>query len=319
MMTKIVHFTSSNVAPRNRLSYWNDICSDALEGTTVDSPVEGFRAEMWQLNLGALKLLRPRSDRSVVRRKGAASDGVLMHLQLRSSARFHAATLARRNAVEMKAGDFILSTAESGYSFELGPDHELIVVEVPRAALLSRVPEIEDHLGRPFSIATPGGRVFRDFLFTLWRQTEDELSNGSDSIYSEAITEVFSTLCALALAAGDFRTGPYEQHRGSALRKRCDAYIDAHLDDADLGTQALAREFGVSPRTVQSLFAGAGHTPTTYIQHRRLQRAADRLRAEPRRSITEIAFSLGFNDSAYFSRLFRRQLGLSPSEWRAKN
>ncbi|MBN9423018.1 MAG: helix-turn-helix domain-containing protein [Candidatus Accumulibacter sp.] len=40
---------------------------------------------------------------------------------------------------------------------------------------------------------------------------------------------------------------------------------------------------------------------------------------DPRRnnhSISEVAFSLGFNDAAHFSRAFRRCFGRTPSEWR---
>jgi len=36
------------------------------------------------------------------------------------------------------------------------------------------------------------------------------------------------------------------------------------------------------------------------------------------RSITDIALSWGYNDPAHFSRVFRKQSGATPSEWRAR-
>ncbi len=39
--------------------------------------------------------------------------------------------------------------------------------------------------------------------------------------------------------------------------------------------------------------------------------------ADPRLSISEVAYLLGFADSSSFSRAFRRWLGCSPSQWRA--
>jgi AraC-like DNA-binding protein len=40
--------------------------------------------------------------------------------------------------------------------------------------------------------------------------------------------------------------------------------------------------------------------------------------ASPGASITEVAFELGFNDSAYFARCFRQQFGVPPRDWRRK-
>lgn len=313
LMSKIERFASTRVAPGSRLSYWNDICSDALSGTTVDSAVDGFRAEMWRWQLGALKLLRPRSDASVVRRTASHQDGLVLHLQLKGSARFNSAG----RSTELAAGDFILSEAGAGYTFELSQGHELLVAEMPRPEMLRRLPDLEDRLCCTLSSLSPGGRVFRDFLLTLWRQGDETgLPCDPDPAYEAGVTDAFCDLCALAVQGA---TQPDRARDGAAitgLRRRCDAYIDAHLDDPDLGTAQLAREFGVSARTVQGIFSAVGTTPTDYIRQRRLRAAADCLRAEPARSVTEIAFGHGFNDSAYFTRLFRRQFGVAPTAWR---
>ena len=63
-------------------------------------------------------------------------------------------------------------------------------------------------------------------------------------------------------------------------------------------------------------FASAGTTPSTFIAEARLQTAPEWLRLYPARSVTDIALSVGFNDSAYFSRCFRNRFGTSPREWR---
>lgn len=64
--------------------------------------------------------------------------------------------------------------------------------------------------------------------------------------------------------------------------------------------------------------AATGQTPIAYLIQIRVNRAADRLRAttDP---VTDVAFAVGFEDSNYFARQFRRLMGTTPREYRAAN
>ena len=57
-----------------------------------------------------------------------------------------------------------------------------------------------------------------------------------------------------------------------------------------------------------------GVTPITYLTRYRLKQARALLEAG-QRSITEVALAVGFADSAYFSRVFQREVGVSPSAY----
>ncbi len=78
----------------------------------------------------------------------------------------------------------------------------------------------------------------------------------------------------------------------------------------------LARTAGLSPnhllRTFQQLFH---QTPYQYITRRRLE-LARRLLAETERPISEICLAIGFESLGSFSWLFRRKVGVAPSEYR---
>jgi AraC-like DNA-binding protein/mannose-6-phosphate isomerase-like protein (cupin superfamily) len=90
-------------------------------------------------------------------------------------------------------------------------------------------------------------------------------------------------------------------------------------DVAEKFTMAkLARQAAMSQRTFQRRFREAtGHSPIDYIIRARVRRATELLAAPaPRRSITEIAFRCGFQDSNYFTRQFRRMVGTSPRHYR---
>jgi AraC-like DNA-binding protein len=154
-------------------------------------------------------------------------------------------------------------------------------------------------------------RLFHDFLLSLWRQGDQ---SDADPTWQTSVSAVFFDLLALALR----EDAPLARDAHHATR-RLHALIDARLTDPDLSTAMLADEIGVSPRSVQNMFAQAATTPSAYILRRRLERAAELLVGDPTRNITELAFELGFNDSAYFTRCFRHQFGAPPSAWRARH
>lgn len=82
------------------------------------------------------------------------------------------------------------------------------------------------------------------------------------------------------------------------------------------GNEELAADMHVSPATFYRLFRQAtGTTPADYLNRLRVEKACELLR-ETDKSITEIAFQVGFGDSNYFSRAFRKIRGQSPRQCR---
>ena len=83
-----------------------------------------------------------------------------------------------------------------------------------------------------------------------------------------------------------------------------------------LTTNVLADIFHLTEHYFCSLFKKeTGQSPTNYINSYRIQKAAVLLRG-PDRSITEIAMSVGFEDSNYFARCFKKHFGISAREYR---
>jgi len=90
--------------------------------------------------------------------------------------------------------------------------------------------------------------------------------------------------------------------------------------EAPLSLTEAARLSGRSPSTVSRLFKkSTGRSFKQYQVHLSLQRAAELLLSMPNHPVSEIARCVGFEDPFYFSRLFHRHLGQSPSEYRIQN
>ncbi|MDL2256864.1 helix-turn-helix transcriptional regulator, partial [Bacteroidales bacterium OttesenSCG-928-I14] len=61
--------------------------------------------------------------------------------------------------------------------------------------------------------------------------------------------------------------------------------------------------------------SGTGKTVKQHLQDRLLLEAKKEIRLN-NKSLKEIAFDLGFNEAAYFSRFFKKQTSLSPLQFR---
>jgi AraC family transcriptional regulator len=92
-------------------------------------------------------------------------------------------------------------------------------------------------------------------------------------------------------------------------------WLDAHSSEAPTLTDA-AREAGLSPFHFLRIFSSVlGLTPHQHLVRARLRRAA-RLLAEGPRSITDVAYDVGFGDLSNFVRTFQRAAGVSPRAFR---
>lgn len=81
--------------------------------------------------------------------------------------------------------------------------------------------------------------------------------------------------------------------------------------------EELAETCSVSVRTFSSRFKQAtGQSVHQYQLHLKLAMARDALLENPNRSLKDLAAGFGFYDEFQFSRLFKREFGVSPSVWR---
>ncbi len=93
-------------------------------------------------------------------------------------------------------------------------------------------------------------------------------------------------------------------------------YLEAHLADA-VALADLANLAGLSaPHFCRAFAESTGLAPHRYQIAMRIERATQLL-ANPKNSIADVAIAVGYDDPAYFSRLFANQTGLSPRSWRA--
>ncbi|HAS81406.1 MAG TPA: AraC family transcriptional regulator [Verrucomicrobia bacterium] len=102
----------------------------------------------------------------------------------------------------------------------------------------------------------------------------------------------------------------------SAKVRECRFFVISHLHDPHLSVKYLASRLQCSADYLSHLFAvETGKRLTDFILQERMAMAKQNL-ANPTLSIKEIAWSCGFADPGYFTRLFKRVTGLPPRTFR---
>ena len=97
------------------------------------------------------------------------------------------------------------------------------------------------------------------------------------------------------------------------------ATVQSHLSDTNLGVEDVARYLGLTRMQLyRKVKAVLGTGVTEFIQSQRLDKAGELL-LDDSRSITDVAYELGFSTPSYFSSSFRARYQLSPSEYRARH
>ena len=84
------------------------------------------------------------------------------------------------------------------------------------------------------------------------------------------------------------------------------------------GLPAVARALGQSPRSLRRHLAGEGTSFQRLVEQIRTELAVQHLR-DPRLTVSEIAFLVGFSELSPFLRAFRRWTGVTPGEYRQRD
>lgn len=92
-------------------------------------------------------------------------------------------------------------------------------------------------------------------------------------------------------------------------------YINQHLDES-LTNERMANAVHMAPNSFARLFKQqTGQTPQDFIRKKRVENAS-RLLYHSDQSIKQISDECGFNDRYYFTRVFSREMGISPARYR---
>jgi AraC-like DNA-binding protein len=209
------------------------------------------------------------------------------------------------------AGVGALFCASEPYHLECMGKVQSYYLEIPRQAFGSRFPGGQAPLAATMSTGRGLGRIAVEFCSMLASQ-----GTPLDAGIRARLGEELMDILALAFDSTQRDEPMSERVVQKARLRSVKAWIEDHLCDPALSPEMIAKNNAISLRYLHALFRLEGRSVSNWIWNRRIELGHDMLLRSDHdaRSLTEIAYRVGFSSSSHFSTMFRRRFGIRPSD-----
>jgi AraC-like DNA-binding protein len=212
-----------------------------------------------------------------------------------------------------RSGEYVLLSELAYYELSSDKNARLLMIRIPAAELRGRLISIEDHVSRRFK---PNEQMTR-LLVGMIRSVAELFINSPPPNPQALATEIISFV-ALTIGSEDRGAATDVRNARYHLRRRIVDFIESHLSDQSLSPKKIAASSRISLSYLYSLFNDNETTVSQFVQTKRLQRAYEILVADPKghRTVSEVAYEVGFKNVSHFSRCFSRHFKVAPRDVR---
>jgi len=314
-MTPVIGTTTWStdaIDERERFLFWREMVCRSVFNVSVQAPPKRFSASITARSHGAFRfatcestaydIYRTRKDIS-----RESTDHYLMWLQLRG----HTHLTQANESIAFGCNDIVIADGRHPYHaalFDDGQRRRQAIAVLPRSLIEARVPWLRR---RPL-LKLASNSVYADLTRRHMLQlTADDLTESEMALLTE-------NLCNLLALLDHAETPIYRVQPELQLEALLD-FCRRNVHNPALSPDFVAAQFGISTRTLHLRFEKLEQTFGRWLLDARLDASSKALR-NPQQytcSISEIAYSCGFNDLSHFNKSFRARFGVSPSEWRA--
>lgn len=201
-------------------------------------------------------------------------------------------------------GDVLLLSADEACTIAVENQSTVLAAELSRSAF-DRFGGVSPQIcARRLEAGGRAGGIVANLLSALAEDSEPYKPGDG-----ELIQDMLASLVGRIAVEG---CGDGRPHQRGALTTQMRTWVKANIHDPHLSPGSLAEQFGLSRRGIFRHFASIGTTPARWLWEIRLECADERLRRSTC-SVSEIAYSVGFNDSGHFARLYKRRFGSPPT------
>ncbi|TPN76772.1 helix-turn-helix domain-containing protein [Mesorhizobium sp. CU2] len=216
------------------------------------------------------------------------------------------------NTIDLTAGQMCLTEMNIAGALDLNQSGGFTTTRFPRRLLLQVAPSAEAQLARTLGHDRASGMMVERYSALC-----SEIGGELDPLGQRTAAQHLADL------VGHFIGTSAEQKRlvgesdiSTARLNLMKADILKNLDKGHLTIETVAKANGLSPRQAQRMFASTGTTFSEFVLEQRLLLARQLLLREStrHRKVSDIAYTVGFNDLSYFHRTFKRRFGVTPAD-----
>ena len=304
-------FSTHSLPVSQQLEAWRNWYGPIFEATSAGSQEEGFAAANSNWKLNGFTFSRVSSPPTCIdRTKYLLRRNHVDHWAFTLSKRTTSDVEVRDRALEVPPGvPFLLSLGEEMHIGRRQQD-ERVQLLLARDSFQAIAPLLDATRG--MALSTSQGRLLADYILLLERNLPN-LTPEDGSRLPSAI----QAMVGACLAPSVDRLAVAGRQIDLTLMERVRRAVRKNLRSPLLGPDRLCREAATSRSQLYRLLEGEGGV-ARYIQRRRLSESfAILCDTSNNFSIAVIAETLCFADASNFSRAFRREFGISPSEVRS--
>lgn len=315
MGISIRQMDTEQVAPAERGGFWSDWIGRLFLGLHNDNYGDrDFDGRMCSVQAGEVVLTRLEANRHrVTRSAGLArgSRGDAGYLKIVAPYVGCAGVEQKGREAWVTPDQWSVYDTTDAYAVANPVRVEHLIVMLPKSSLAERGLALDPLMARRLGGSGGVARLALETMRSAYRELPT-MNEPAARAVGDAITQ-FVHLAMLDLAGV-----ATAQSQREALRERIKQQVGQRLGDPALTVDSLAQALNCSRRQLYNAFAEEADGVAGYILRRRLEacRALLADRSQEHRSITDIAFGLGFSNMAHFSRVFRAHLGMPPSDFR---
>ncbi|POX50913.1 helix-turn-helix domain-containing protein [Streptomyces sp. Ru72] len=308
-------YTTDALPPgAERHCYWRDAWSRTFGTVDLSVPDVAYSGTLRATPLGPLRTVTVTGDRLSVRRSSrhiatvVEQEHVVVNVLVTGVARVEQD--GRSNT--FGPGDVVVYDTARPLRLDIPQSFQARSLVLRRRDLGLSEQQTADITATTLGPGTPVGTLMSPFITRLVDKA-GTLSSRTREQVAHTTLNLLATLMDERL--GSAPAGP--PGGGSrALLGRIQTFIDEHLTDPALCPAMIARAHHISPRYLHKLFEGESTTVSGFIRQRRLEASRRDMTRHKNRTIAVVAHQYGFASASHFSRAFRVQYGVSPTEWR---
>lgn len=204
---------------------------------------------------------------------------------------------------ELKRGDVFFAFPAYPYYLDGDEDFEYIYISFMGSGAISRLPKCN---------VSPENPYFSDFSFlcTLFENAIRRITPFNSNMLTESV--LFYALSFFDSCEKE--QGVDEQGGSGSIFENIVDYVDYHFRESDISLNRLSNVFSYTEKYLSSLFKKNMQIGfISYLNNLRIQYACELIQ-KGSLNMAEISVACGYSDYSYFSKVFKKITGKSPTD-----